>query len=141
MVRHVLAIAGIVALAAGPAAAATTTYTATLSPAAEVPPGNSTGSGQATVTLDTDTDQATWDVTFSGFSSKAVAAHIHGPAPAGKNAGVVVPLATNPTSPIKGSAKLTPAQARELQEGLMYVNIHTENHTSGAIRGQLAPAK
>jgi CHRD domain len=105
------------------------------------PPSTSTGSGTATVSLDTAMHEITYDVTFSGFVSEVTAAHIHGPAEAGKNAGVVVPLGNNPTSPIHGTAKLTPEQEQQLTAGQYYVNVHTKNNPGGAIRGQLAAAK
>jgi hypothetical protein len=50
---------------------------------------------------------------------------------------VVVPLGNTPTSPIHGSAKLTPEQEKELVAGMYYVNIHSKNNPGGAIRGQL----
>ena len=119
------------------APAATVKYHATLSAASEVPPSSSTGKGEATATLDTATHELTYDVTFSGFSSDVTAAHIHGPAEAGKNAGVLIPLGNAPKSPIHGTAKLTAEQEQQLQNGLLYVNVHTKNNPGGAIRGQL----
>ncbi len=115
--------------------------TAHLRPGSEVPPSQSTGSGEAQASLDTATHELTYDVTFSGFASQATAAHIHGPAEAGKNAGVLVPLGNNPTSPIHGTAKLTAEQEQQLTSGMAYVNVHTKNHPAGAIRGQLLPEK
>lgn len=137
MLRKSLVLAGFAVMVAGGASAATVKYHATLTAAAEVPPGKSTGSGEATATLDTATHELTWDVTFKGFASDVTAAHIHGPAEAGKNAGVVVPLGKEPKSPLHGSAKLTEDQEKELAGGMMYVNIHTKNNAGGAIRGQL----
>ena len=137
MLRRSLAIASFAVLLAATASAATVKYHANLSPSAEVPPSTSTGSGEATVSLDTTTHEITYDVTFKGFSSAATAAHIHGPAEPGKNAGVIVPLGNNPTSPIHGTAKLTAAQQQQLTSGMYYVNVHTKNHPGGAIRGQL----
>ncbi|HEX3990572.1 MAG TPA: CHRD domain-containing protein [Acetobacteraceae bacterium] len=141
MLRRSLALAGFAVLLAGTASAATEKFSATLTPAAEVPPTKSTGSGMATVSLDTTTHEITYNVTFSGFSSAVAAAHIHGPAAAGKNAGVVVPLGNKPTSPIHGTAKLTAEQQKELVAGQYYVNVHTKNNPGGAIRGQLAAAQ
>lgn len=141
MLRRSLAIAGIAVLFAGSASAATQKFTASLAATSEVPPSTSTGSGTATVSLDTATHEITYDVTFSGFSSAVTAAHIHGPAEPGKNAGVLVPLGNNPTSPIHGTAKLTPEQESQLTAGLYYVNVHSKNNPGGAIRGQLAAAK
>jgi hypothetical protein len=141
MLRRSLAIAGIAVLFAGTASAATIKFSATLMGASEVPPTTSMGSGTAAVSLDSATHEITYDVTFSGFASAVTAAHIHGPAEAGKNAGVVLPLGNNPTSPIHGTAKLTPEQEQQLIAGLYYVNVHTKNNPGGAIRGQLVAAK
>jgi CHRD domain len=145
MLRRSILLTGLVTgfaiCLAGSASAATVKYHAAMTPGAEVPPTNSTGTGEATVALDTATHEITWDVTFSGFASDVTMAHIHGPAEAGKNAGVVVPLGNEPKSPLHGSAKLTAAQEHDLQSGLMYVNVHTKNHPAGAIRGQLMQVK
>jgi hypothetical protein len=137
MFRRSLALAGIAVLFAATASAATVKFHATLTAAAETPPSTSTGSGEATVSLDTVTREITYDVTFKGFSSAVVAAHIHGPAEAGKNAGVVIAFPANPTSPIHGTAKLTAEQEQQLTAGLYYVNIHSKNNPGGAVRGQL----
>ena len=76
-------------------------------------------------------------MTYSGLTGALTGAHIHGPAAAGANAGIVVPFANSP-SPIVGEAKLTPAQAGDLMAGLYYVNLHTPGNPGGEIRGQLA---
>jgi hypothetical protein len=141
MFRKSLVLAGCAIMFAGAASAATAKYTATLSAKSEVPPSTSTGSGEATATLDTATHELTYDITFNGFASEVTAAHIHGPAEAGKNAGVVLPLGNAPKSPVHGSAKLTPEQEQQLVAGMMYVNVHTKDHPSGAVRGQLTAAK
>lgn len=141
MLRRSLAIAGIAVLFAGTASAATQKFTANLAATSEVPPTTSKGSGMATVSLDTATHEITYDVTFSGFASAVTAAHIHGPAEPSKNAGVIVPLGNNPTSPIHGTAKLTQEQEKQLTDGLYYVNVHSKNNPGGAIRGQLVAAK
>jgi Cu/Zn superoxide dismutase len=145
MFRRSLALAGVVAglavVFAGSASAATVKFHATLTAAAEVPPTKSTGSGEATVALDTATHEITWDVTFGGFSDEVTAAHIHGPAEAGKNAGVVVPFGAAPKSPLHGSAKLTAEQESQLTAGMYYVNVHSKDFPSGAVRGQLTQVK
>ncbi len=137
MLRRSLALASFAVLFAATASAATVKFHATLTASAEVPPSKSTGSGEATVSLDTATHTITYDVTFKGFSSAVVAAHIHGPAEPGKNAGVLIAFPANPTSPIHGTATLTPEQEQQLTAGLLYVNIHSKNNPSGAVRGQL----
>ena len=66
----------------------------------------------------------------------AKAAHFHGPAAPGANAGVEVPIPVGP-SPMKGTATLTDAQMADFLGGKIYVNIHTEANKGGEIRGQL----
>ena len=69
---------------------------------------------------------------------KAIAAHIHDGAP-GQNGGVVVPLTAtgaNEWSAPK-DAKLTKAQMDKLTAGDLYVNVHSDAHKDGEIRGQL----
>jgi len=141
MLRRVSVIAGFVILFTGSAFAATERFHATLTAASEVPPTKSTGSGEATVTLDTATHEITWDVTFNGFTSDVTAAHIHGPAEPGKNAGVIVPFGSAPKSPLHGTAKLTTEQQEQMTSGLYYVNVHSKNFPSGAVRGQLTLVK
>ena len=101
---------------------------------------SSSGKGAATASLDTNTKTLTWTVDYSGLSGPATAAHIHGPADPGANAGIVVPFSGNLASPIKGSATLTDAQIAQLEAGKWYVNIHTEANKPGEVRGQLVRA-
>jgi hypothetical protein len=111
---------------------------ATLTSGQEAPPVSGPGSGQATLWLNTGTKQLNWKVSYSGLSSDAAAAHIHGPAAPGANAGVVVNLAPNGVkNPIEGSATLTDAQIADLLAGNDYVNIHTGQNKGGEIRGQI----
>jgi hypothetical protein len=122
--------------AASPLLAETVTMKANLAAAAEVPPNDSAATGTVTVTLDTASKKVTWEGTYSGLSGPATAGHFHGPADPGKNAGVAVPITPN-TSPLKGAADLTDAQAADLMAGKWYVNIHTDAHKGGEIRGQV----
>ncbi len=133
-----LSVLGVLALClvSGAAQAETKIFKATLSGASEVPPTTSAGTGAATATLDTATGKLVWDVTYSGLTGPALAAHIHGPADPGQNAGVVVPLKVT-ASPIKGSKVLTAVQVADLEAGKYYVNIHTAANKGGEIRGQL----
>jgi len=112
-------------------------FKADLAPAAGV---SSSGKFTATASLDTNTKTLTWTVDYSGLSGPATAAHIHGPADPGANAGIAVPFSGNLASPIKGSATLTDAQIAQLEAGKWYVNIHTEANKPGEIRGQLVRA-
>ena len=103
----------------------------------EVPPNASAGTGTADIDYDPASKKVSWKVTYSGLTGAATAAHFHGPAEAGKNAGVAVPIANPNTSPVEGSATLTDAQAADLTAGKYYVNIHTAANPGGEIRGQV----
>jgi hypothetical protein len=65
---------------------------ATLSGAQEMPAVATAGTGSGTLTYDPSTKRLNWTVTYSGLSGPAAAAHFHGPAASGANAGVVVPI-------------------------------------------------
>jgi hypothetical protein len=125
-----------------PCLADTVKFHATMTADSEVPPTKSTGSGTADATLDTVTHVLTYDIVFKGFSSAVTMAHFHGPAEVGKNAGVQVPLGGKPpTSPIHGTATLTPEQQQQLLSGQWYANVHSANFPAGAIRGQMLQVK
>ncbi len=124
------------------APAATLYFEATMKGSSEVPPTTSEGTGKTMATLDTVSKSFSYRVTFDKLSGAATAAHFHGPAAPGKNAGVVVPIdGKNPTSPAFGSATLTDPQIKDLEAGKWYVNVHTAAHPGGEIRGQVMPQK
>ena len=139
MNKRILVLIGFFsAFAAAPVAAEVVNLAATLSAANEVPPASSSGTGTASVTYDTTSRLATWDVQVQGLSAPTSAAHFHGPGGPRENASVVIPVAkTGDASPFKGSATLTPEQAEALLAGRWYVNIHTPAHPPGEIRGQV----
>src|SRR5260370_34835495 len=80
----------------GAAQAEQMTFKADLAPGPGIA---SSGKGMATASLDTTTKTLTWTVDYSGLSGPATAAHIHGPADPGANAGIVVPFTGNFASP------------------------------------------
>ncbi len=112
------------------------TFTASLSGASEVPPTTSTGTGTLEAKLDTGTKVLSWTLTYSGLTGPATAAHIHGPAMPGSNAGVIVPFGSA-SSGSTGTATLTDAQIADLMAGKWYSNVHTAANPGGEIRGQL----
>jgi hypothetical protein len=130
-----LALAACLA-SASPLLAETVTMKANLTAAAEVPPNDSAATGAVTATFDTASKKLSWQGTYAGLSGPPTAGPFHGPAEPGKNAGVAVPIAPT-ASPFQGAADLTDAQAADLLAGKYYVNIHTEAHKGGEIRGQL----
>ena len=111
---------------------------APLSAAQEVSPNQSAGTGRMGGTLNRSTKELDYTVTYQDLTGPATAAHFHGPAEPGANAGVVVPLQQPLTSPIKGKATLTDQQMNDLLANKWYVNIHTKEHPGGEIRGQVA---
>jgi hypothetical protein len=122
--------------AAAPALAETITYATTLKGADEVPPNDTKGTGTVAAKYDTATMKLSYTVAYSDLTGAATAAHFHGPAKPGANAGPIITL-ENLASPIKGEATLTADQAKDLAAGLWYLNIHTAAHPPGEIRGQL----
>ena len=110
---------------------------ARLSGASEVPPVTTNGSGAVEATLNKETNVLRWTITYSGLSGPATGAHFHGPAPAGQNAGVALPITGSLASPIKGEATLTATQAADLMAGQWYVNLHTAANPNGELRGQV----
>jgi hypothetical protein len=109
----------------------------TLDGKAAVPPNTSAGNGTADLDFDAASKKLSWKVTYSGLSGPPTAAHFHGPAEAGKNAGVAVAIPNAASSPVEGSATLTDAQAADLMAGKYYINVHTAANPGGEIRGQV----
>jgi hypothetical protein len=124
---------------ADPAPVATnlTALTAQLSGAGEVPPVITEASGTLEASLAPGSNVLTWTLNYTGLSGPLTGAHFHGPAMAGQNAGVAVPISGPLASPVSGSVTLNAAQVAEINAGNWYVNLHTAAHPEGEIRGQL----
>jgi hypothetical protein len=136
--------AGAVLLTAStPSQAAPMKFKADMNGASEVPAVQTAGKGTVTATYDPATKVLTWEGNFSGLTGPATAAHFHGPAEAGKNAAPEIWISEKGqglSSPFKGQATLTDAQADDLQKGMLYANVHTEANKGGEIRGQVVKA-
>lgn len=115
-------------------------FHAALNGASQVPPVSTPASGAADATLNTDTKKLDYSASWQGLTGAATMAHFHGPAPAGANAGVVLPWPSH-TSPVNGTATLTDAQVADLKAGKWYANVHTAAHPGGEIRGQMMPVQ
>jgi hypothetical protein len=119
---------------ASPSMAANVNLKADLKGASEVPPVDSKGTGSMTATFDTASRKLSWKGSVTGLTGPATAAHFH-LGEAGKNGGVVVPIAGSDKGSFEGSATLTDAQAEELMAGKWYVNVHTAaNRAKSAAR-------
>lgn len=121
------------------AQAAIINLSASLDSTQEVPVNASLGTGTASIIFDDVSNQLDWNIVFSGLSGAATAAHFHGPAAPGVNAGVQVNIGaiSGLTSPMIGSTTISDTQEADLLAGLWYINIHTAMFPGGEIRGQV----
>ena len=101
----------------------------------EVPPVQTSASGNGSITVDDD-KSVKGKITTTGI--KGTGAHIHEGA-VGKNGPDIITLKKTGDNEwsIPGDAKLTDAQYDAYKAGGLYVNIHSDEHRSGEIRGQL----
>ena len=110
-----------------------------LTGAAEVPgPGDSDGSGTASLRLNPGQEEICYELTVSNIAT-ATAAHIHRAA-VGIAGPVVVPL----VAPSDGSSSACASADRDLVLEILknpasfYVNVHNMAFPAGAVRGQLS---
>ncbi len=133
-------------------AAAQTTYIGVLTGATEVPPVATAATGSATVVLNAAQTQLSVTVQFQNLTNTYTASHIHGPAPAGTNAGVKWGFVGAPAGWVFGAGSLsgtltnfivtgiTPTDVANLNSGNFYVNIHSATFPGGELRAQLGSA-
>jgi len=95
------------------------------------------GTFTATVTKSDTGASIAWELTFSGLTGNASAAHIH-LAATGSPGPVVLALCGPCQSPLSGTGNITPATLAAIQAGNAYVNVHTPTNAAGEIRGQLS---
>lgn len=138
-----LCLAGAAALWAGPTLAASSEkFQTELSGANQVPPVDTKGTGTADFHYNPTSHRLSWSISYKDLSSPVTMAHIHEGA-SGANGKVLVWLtkkgASDNPSPIKGATTLTEDQAKAIMSGNTYVNVHTKDHPSGEIRGQITP--
>ncbi len=117
----------------------------TLSGAAERPnPVSTLASGSGILHLDG--NKLTVDLSYTGLSGVASAAHLHGPGLPDENAGVLINLQAIHQGPFGTSGRfsgilmLNQSQVASLLDGKTYFNIHTGNQPAGEIRGQVPKA-
>jgi hypothetical protein len=107
----------------------------------EVPAVDSPAQGLGFLSLEENT--LTYSIPFSGLKGSAQAAHIHGPASSTQNGAVLHPLAgaSGTAGALEGILTLSASQRDLILAGRTYVNLHTVDHASGEIRGQIAPVQ
>lgn len=123
------------------------TFVATLNGAGENPVRAVAGTATATIVKKNGT--YTYTVTYSGMSGPLTGGHIHGPAPIGANASVIVPFNDANGAPASGTLTGTFTSTNTLNisndsldvlmtNGNAYVNLHTSQFPGGEIRGPLS---
>ena len=118
-------------------AASAADVTVKLSGSQEVPAVTTSASGNGTLTVGAGR-AINGSVTTSGLAGTA--AHIH-MAAEGQNGPVIIPLVKSGDNGwvVGPGAKLTDAQYDAFKAGNLYVNVHSETHKGGEIRGQIKP--
>jgi cysteine-rich repeat protein len=137
MSRYALVlVAGLCGTLAVPARAALVNFAAVIDGAQETPPNLSPASATGTFVMDTVADTLSFNVVIVvPPPTGEILAHIHGFAPPGVPAGILMPLPLG--SPKIGVWNFLPAQEANIIAGLTYVNIHSNALPGGEIRGQI----
>lgn len=117
--------------------ATASSFVAHLNGSQEVPRVDTSGTGEATITLNAD-NSLTCTVMTNNLVD-ATAAHIHLGA-FGVNGPVILPLAGGPPTWSCPATPLTTDQVNALRNGEMYVNVHTPDKPDGKARGQIVAA-
>jgi hypothetical protein len=107
-------------------------FTANLTGAQEVGPGDPDGIGLALLSFDAAANRASWLIAIENVATPVTGAHIHAAA-----AGVNGPVRIDFNAQLSGSV-VDPDVAGVLADPTnFYVNVHNSTFTGGAVRGQL----
>ncbi len=133
--RRATSVVAAVLLAGGVGLAGAATVHVSLTGSQEVPPVKTMARGSGVIEVAAD-GKVSGKVTTRGI--KGTMAHIHEGAP-GKEGKPIIALASGPngTWVVPAGSKLSPDQYKEFLTGELYVNVHSEAHPGGEIRGQL----
>ena len=132
-------------MAAGAAHAIPIIRSITLNGTSEFPTNASLAVGSGTVTIDAVSPTSgtiTWNITQNVANANGV--HIHGPAVAGVNAGIIRPIYSGASPAIPGTMTGTYTIGRtpvdtlgQMLHDSTYINIHSAAFPGGEIRGQI----
>ncbi len=120
-------------------------FLATLEGSQEVPPVETTASGEVSVELNTKDKTITVDGNVQGLGSEITAAHIHkGAAGTAPPDNVVFPLDidtsndnTKRSAKLSGSFDVSDSQIADLKADNWYINVHSQDNAPGEVRGQI----
>ena len=135
--RRAAAIGLAVLLATGVGLASAATVHVKLKGSHETPPVKTMARGSGVIEVAAD-GTVSGKVTTHGI--KGTMAHIHEGAP-GQAGKPIIALAPGPHGSwvVPAGSKLSPDQYKEFQAGDLYINVHSDAHPGGEIRGQLKP--
>ncbi|MFQ5341158.1 MAG: CHRD domain-containing protein [Anaerolineae bacterium] len=117
-------------------------YEAHLDGDKEVPAVDTTATGQAMLFLSDDEERLTYRVSVENIEN-ITATHIHRGQP-GENGPIIFDLfdgtgTFDSANPITGTLTILASDVSDLRDGNYYVNVHTDDHPDGEIRGQVGP--
>jgi hypothetical protein len=101
----------------------------------EVPPVVTGASGSGEFVLNKDANTLNFEIAYENLEGVETAAHIHGFSGPGVDSGVLFTLPVG--SPKIGVWSFDEAQEQSILDGMTYVNIHSDLHPGGEIRGQI----
>jgi hypothetical protein len=117
-------------------------FFAYLTPAQEVPPVASSGTGYCRVNVNQTTLTLNFTLVWNGMTSAQTLSHIHTGA-----LGVVGPVTIDfgtvggTSGTLSGTRSITLAQITTMRAHGMYVNVHSSTNGGGELRGQLGPKR
>lgn len=120
-------------------AGTTQTFTATLTGAAETPPVATAGNGTFTANYNMKTNKLSFKVTWKELSDVASAIRFY-KGKLGEAGEVEIPImnfAWETSGMLSAEVTVDEDEEADLFEGHFYINIHTNKHLEGEIRGQL----
>ena len=151
LVLAVLSAGLLVTSLAGAGGAGKKNFRANLTGFQEVPAVSTNGSGTLKLMIDDATETGTYELSYGGLNSAAMAAHIH-LGQRSVNGGVAVflcggggqdpcPAGTGARETVTAGQGLTTGEwdelVRAIRAGVTYANVHTMTQPGGEIRGQI----
>jgi hypothetical protein len=138
IMRNTLKLAGATAALAlvTPAHAFIWTINNVMDGSQENPPVNTPATGTIVGTYDDVSNVLDITIEFQNLLGAQTAAHVHKGA-VGTNGGVIFDIGVG--SPKNLNVVLTDLQETDLLSNLYYVNVHSQAHPGGEIRGQMTP--